>query len=94
LEILRRPLLEVRSKLQQVFAEVSTRVKGVTAMTSLENETAESKRTLYLFSLALLISLVLLAPDKIPQTFAPSQASTDIFEKAQEIIKKLIPTLS
>jgi len=63
-------------------------------MTSLENEATESKKTLYLFSLALLISLILLAPDKIPQAFAPSQSSTEIFEKAQEIIKKLMPTLS
>jgi len=89
----RRTMTKVKSELQQGFVKISSQVKGVMAVTSLENETTESRKALYFFSLMLLISLVFLAPDKIPQALTPSQTLTGIFERAQGIIKKLTPNL-
>jgi len=63
---------------------------------NLEDESTEPEKAFYLLSLMLLISLFLLSPDKIMQTFSPTQADKGIFEKTQEItkiIKKLISNL-
>jgi len=86
--IFKGTLSKVRFKLQQRVFEISSQVKSITAIT---NQEEESNKTFYLLSIMLFISLIFLAPDKIPQTFI--QAGTEIFEKAQEIIKKLVPNL-
>jgi len=89
-------LSRVRSKLQQIVIRISSQVKCITAIINLEDESTESKKVFYLFSLMLLISLILLSPDKILQTFTPSQTDIGILEKAQEItriIKKLISNM-
>jgi len=65
-------------------------------MPNLEDESTESNRFFSLLSLMLLISLLFLSPDKIQQALTPTEMSTGIFEKAQEIakiIRKLIPSL-
>jgi len=61
---------------------------------TVENESTESKKAFYLFSITVLVSLFFLSPDKIPQIFTPSQTNMSITEKLQEavkIIKKLMP---
>jgi len=87
--IFKGTLSKVRFKLQQRVFEISSQVKSITAITNQEDESTESNKTFYLLSIMLFISLIFLAPDKIPQTFP--QAGTGIFEKVQEIIKKLVP---
>ena len=65
-------------------------------MVNLEDESDESKKAFYLFSLMLLVSLIFLSPDKIPQAFTPPQTDIGVLEKAQEaakIIKRLMPNL-
>jgi len=91
--VFKRALSKAKSKLQQSLINISSRVKGITAITSLEKETTDSKKAFYLFSLMLLISLIL-APDKIPQALTPFQGDTEFFIRVQEIIKKLTPSLS
>jgi len=86
--IFKGTLSKVRFKLQQRVFEISSQVKSITTIT---NQEEESNKTFYLLSIMLFISLIFLAPDKIPQTF--TQAGTGIFEKVQEIIKKLVPNL-
>ena len=86
--IFKETLFKVKSKLQQRVFEISSQIKSILAITNPEDESTESKKAVYLLSIMLFISLIFLAPDKIPQTF--TQAETGIFEKAQETIKKLI----
>jgi len=90
-KIFKGTLSKVRFKLQQRVFEISSQVKSITAITNQEDESTESNKAFYLLSIMLFISLIFLAPDKIPQTF--TQTGTEIFEKAQEIIKKLVPNL-
>jgi len=93
----RGTLSKVKSKLQQIVIRISSQVKFVAAIMNLEDESAESKKVFYLFSLMLLVSLIFLSPDKILQTFTPPPTDIGILEKAQEItkiIKKLIPNIS
>jgi len=92
-EILKEALPNVKSKLQLCVMEISSRINNIVAITNLEGKSNESKKAFYLLSLMLLVSMIFLAPDKIPQTFAPAQAETGILEKAQEMIKKLVPNL-
>jgi hypothetical protein len=89
--IFKGTLSKVRFKLQQKVFEISSWVKSIAAITNPEDESTESKKVFYLLSFMLFVSLILLAPDKIPQIF--TQTETGIFEKAQEVIKKLVPRL-
>jgi len=89
--IFKGTLSKVRFKLQQKVFEISSQVKSIAAITNQEDESAESNKAFYLLSIMLFVSFIFLAPDKIPQIF--TQAGTEIFEKAQEIIKKLVPNL-
>jgi len=89
--IFKETLSKVRSKLQLWWIEISPQVKNIVAITNSEEESTELNKAFYLLSLMLFVSLIFLAPDKIPQTLTFTQAETGIFEKAQEIIKKLVP---
>lgn len=63
---------------------------------NLEDESNESNKTFYLLSLMLLISLIFLSPDKVPQTFSQGHAEAEILEKMQDItkiIRKLMSNL-
>jgi len=91
--IFKGTLSKVRFKVQQKVFEISSQVKSIAAITNPEDESTESKKVFYLISLTLFVSLILLAPDKIPQMFTFTQKETGIFEKAQEIVKKLVPNL-
>jgi len=86
--IFKETLFKVKSKLQLWFIEISSHIKSIAAIANTEDESTESNKTFYLLSLMLFVSLILLAPDKIPQTL--TQAETGIFEKVQETIKKLV----
>jgi len=85
--IFKETLSKVRFKLQQSAIEVSSKIKGLAPIMNLEAESTESKKAFYIISLMLLISLIFLSPDKILQTFTPTQADIGIFEKAQAITK-------
>ncbi len=89
--IFRKALLQVKCKLQLWFLEISSQVKSIAAVVNLEDESTEPNKTFYLVSLMLFVFLFFLAPDKIPQTFALTQTDMGILEKAQEIIKKIVP---
>jgi hypothetical protein len=82
---------KVRRMLQHELLEATAHAKGFVAAVNLSDESTESNRTFYLISLMLFISLVLLAPDKIPQTFATAQANSVVLDKIQEIVKKVMP---
>jgi len=91
--IFKETMSKVKSKLQLWLIEISSQVKSIAEIINPEDESNESNKAFYLLSLTLFISIILLAPDKIPQIFTFTQAETGIFEKAQEIIKKLVPNL-
>jgi hypothetical protein len=76
-------------KLQQIRIRLSTQFSFIAGLVNFEDESTESKRTFYLLSFMLLISLVFLSPDKVLQTFSPTQADNGILEKAQEIAKMI-----
>lgn len=78
-------------RLQHGLLEAIAQVKGLVATANLDDESPQSKRTFYLISLMLFVSLVLVAPDKIPQTFATSQVNPAVFDRIQEIVKKAVP---
>jgi len=71
--------------------EAAAQVKGFVSAVSLSDESTESNRTFYLVSIMLFISLVLLAPDKIPQTFSIGQVDSGMLNKIQEVVKKAVP---
>ena len=89
--ILKEILSKIRIRLQHGFLEVTTQVKSVVTASNLDDESTESNRTFYLISLMLLISLVFLAPDKIPQAFSTAPANSGVLDKIQEIVKKAVP---
>jgi hypothetical protein len=71
--------------------ESIAQVKGFVTAANLSDESTESNRTFYLISLMLFISLVLLAPDKIPQTFSVAEVNSGVLDKIQEVVKKVVP---
>jgi len=81
----------IRVRLQHGLLEASVQVKGFVAAVSLSDESTESNRAFYLVSLMLFISLVLMAPDKIPQTFSMGQIDSGVLSKIQEVVKKAVP---
>jgi len=81
----------IRVRIQHGLLEASVQVKGFVAAVNLSDESTESNRTFYLISLMLFISLVLLAPDKIPQTFSIGQMDSGVLDKIQEVVKKAVP---
>jgi hypothetical protein len=89
--IFKETLSKVKSKLQLWLIEISSQIKSIAAITNPGDESTESNKAFYLLSLMLFVSLIFLAPDKIPQTL--TQTETGIFEKAQETIKKLVSSL-
>jgi len=94
--IFNRWFSKARDRLRQIVFETS-RIRGVTEITSLKDESNESKMAFYLFSLMFLVSLIFLSPDRILQTFTQMQSETGMFEKMQEVarvLKKLVPGLN
>lgn len=92
--ILDKVILRVRFRSQQQLARLLHRLKNFSEAINTEDETTQSTRVLYLVSLMLLISLILLSPDKILQILAPTQLDSDVLGKAQDIMKlvrKMIP---
>jgi hypothetical protein len=85
--VVEKTLSKVWLELQNIRVRISTHFSFVAGVISLEDDSNESKRAFYLLSFMLLISLVFLSPDKVPQAFSPMQADNGIFEKAQEITK-------
>jgi hypothetical protein len=77
------------SKLRQILFEICSQIREITSTAELEDESTGSRKVFYIISLILLIYIIFLSPDKIPQMV--TQTSAGIVEKAQEIIKKLIP---
>ena len=81
----------IRVRIQHGLLEASVQVKGFVAAITLSEKSTESNRTFYLVSLMLFISLLLLAPDKIPQTFSIGQVDSGVLDKIQEVVKKAVP---
>jgi len=81
----------VKCKLQLWFLEIYSQVKSIVAAANLEDESTEPNKTFYLISFLLFVSLIFLAPDKIPQAFTLTPTNTEFLEKTQEIIKKVLP---
>jgi hypothetical protein len=77
------------SKLRQILFETCSQIREITSTAEMEDESTGSRKVFYILSLVLLLYIIFLSPDKIPQIV--SQTATGIVEKAQEIIKKLIP---
>jgi len=93
-DILEKVMFGVVSKLQQLPAQVSCHFESLVRAVNVEDETTQSTRVLYLLSLILVISLILLSPDKIPQILAHVQGDSELLGKAQEIarvFRKLVP---
>ena len=94
--VVEEALSKVWFKLQQIRVRIATQFSFIAGLMSLEDESNESKRTFYLLSLILLISLVFLSPDKLLQAFSPTQVDNGILEKVQQItkiIRKLMSNL-
>jgi hypothetical protein len=89
-------LSKVGFKLQQANIKIFAQAKSLATIINFEDESDESQKTFYLLSLILLISLIFLSPDKVPQTFSQGHPETGILEKMQEvtkIFKKLMSNL-
>lgn len=90
--IFQEAISKVWLKLQQIRVRTSTQFSFVAGLMNFEDESNDSKITFYFLSLMLLISLILLSPDKLLQAFSPTQVDNGIVEKMQEmarIIKRL-----
>jgi len=92
--LFKETLPKAKSKLLLWSIRISTQIKSITGAANSDDESTESSKAFYLLSLMLIVSLLFFAPDKIPQTFTLTQAQTGIFEKAQEIVKKLVANFS
>jgi len=73
--------------MQQIMVKICSQIKCIATIMKLDDESTESKRGFYLLSLMLLISLVLLSPDRILQTLSPQHANTEILEKMEDVVK-------
>jgi hypothetical protein len=82
---------KIRVRIQHGLLEASAQVKGFVSAVNLSDESTESKRTFYLISLMLFIALVLIAPDKIPQTFSVADVNSGVLDRIQEVVKKAVP---
>jgi hypothetical protein len=89
--ISKRIFSKIQTRLQHKLLEATAQIKGFLAEAIWSDESTESNKAFYLISLMLFISLVLLAPDKIPQTFATAQANSGVLDKIQEVVKKVVP---
>lgn len=92
--IVDRVKLRVRFRFQQQLVRFLHRLKNFFGAITSEDEGTQSARVFYLVSLMLLISLILMSPDKILQIFAPTQLDSEMLGKAQDIMKvlrKIIP---
>ena len=85
---------EIKVRLKHTLLEATAKARGFLELADLSDESTESNRTFYLVSLMLFISLLFLAPDKIPQAFGTAQINSGIIDKIQEIAKKAIPFIS
>jgi len=91
--IVDKVILRVRFRFQQL-AWLFHRLENFFGAITTEDEATQSARIFYLVSLMLLISLILLSPDKILQLLASTQLDSEILGKAQDVMKmfrKLIP---
>jgi len=91
--IVDKVMLRVCFRFQQQLARLLHRLKNFFESINTEDETTQSTRVLYLVSLVLLISLILLSPDKILQIIAPTQLDSEMLGKAQDIMKVLRKTV-
>ena len=85
---------ETQARLEHGLLEAAARIKSFIAAADSIEESTMSNRTFYLVSLLLFISLLLLAPDKIPQTLATADFNPGLLDKIQEIAKKAVPFIS
>jgi hypothetical protein len=81
----------IRVRIQHGLLEARAQVKGFVAAVNLSDESTESNKMFYLVSLMLFISLVLMAPDKIPQTFSVGQVDSGALNRIQVVVKKVVP---
>ena len=84
---------EIQVRFKHELLEATARIKSFIAAAHSDDESTKSTRTFYLVSLMLLISLLLLAPDKIPQTLAAADFNPGLLDKIQEIVKKAVSFL-
>ena len=82
---------EIQVRFKHGLLEATARIESFFAAADSNDESAKSNRTFYLVSLVLFISLLFLAPDKIPQTFAATDLNLGVLGKIQEIVKKAVP---
>lgn len=82
---------EIQVSLKHKLLETTARLKGFLSSADFNDESTESNKTFYLVTLMLFVSLIFLAPDKIPQTLAASDFNPGLLEKIQEIAKKALP---
>lgn len=90
-------LFEAKGKLQHILAGISSRIGSVAHLACIPEDSDQSGRTLCFLSLLLLISLVLMSPDRIIEAFSSQRPETGMLEKAQELVKlvrRLIPSLA
>lgn len=77
--------------------EVSSRLKSLLTVFDLERESNESQKAFYFLSFMLIISLVVLSPDKIPQMLnsaATEGGSLDLLKEAAQIARRIISNIN
>ncbi len=85
--IIEKAVFRFESRCQWLLAEIHRRFLSFVGATDAEDEAPQSARALFLISLILLFSLVLLSPDKIPQILGSDQLDFEILGKVQCVLK-------
>lgn len=85
---------KVAFSLRQMLAEGVNKLEALVGVPNAEDDAADSTTALYFVSFMLLILLVFLSPDKIPQVLAPTQIDSGMLGKVHDVMRlfrKLIP---
>jgi hypothetical protein len=83
--LLKRAIADLKFKVRHCIRELAYLCNNFVRGTSADDTATESATSFYLVNLMLLVFLILLSPDKIPQMLVTNQPDFAIFDRIEEI---------
>jgi hypothetical protein len=92
--LLKRAITDLEFKARHCIRELAYLCNNFVRVTSADDTATESARSFYLVNLMLLVFLILLSPDKIPQMLGSNRPDFAIFDRIEEILTLLKRAIS
>jgi len=83
--LLKKAITDLEFKARHCIRELAYLCNNFVRVTSTDDTATESARSFYLVNLMLLVFLILLSPDKIPQMIGSNQPALAIFDRIEEV---------